>query len=264
MASLTLFLWPGVLAMLGTLPRRWATVQAALTVVIAGAVVMLSTHETSKLAFVGGLAAFACARLSLRYTGRIVAIGWVFACLAVLPSALLAHRLDLHNASWLQGTARHRIIIWNYTAEQVLKAPWLGVGARSTYVLGPRLEPEITTRADETFRRTLSTHSHSIYLQTWFELGLVGATLLTLLGLSILQVIGLLAVPLQPYAYATFASAALMAASSYGMWQIWFVAMYGLGVALFGLGASLVVKGQAPAASAAHKAQRATSARNIA
>ncbi len=191
MASLTLFLWPGVLAMLGTLSRPWGIVQAVLTVIVSGVVVMLATHETSKLAFVGGLAAFACARLSLRFTGRLVAISWVFACLAVLPSALLAHRLDLHNATWLQATARHRIIIWNYTAEQVLKAPWFGIGARSTYVLGPRLEPKITTRPDEAFRRTLSTHSHSVYLQTWFELGLVGATLLTLLGLSILQAIGL-------------------------------------------------------------------------
>ena len=38
---------------------------------------------------------------------------------------------------------------------------------------------------------------------------------------------------------ATFASAAIMAASSYGMWQIWFIAMFGLGAALFAPGAEL-------------------------
>jgi O-antigen ligase len=170
----------------------------------------------------------------------VAKVAWVCACLAVLPAALLAHRLDLHNASWLQTTAKHRIIIWNYTAEQVLNAPWLGIGARSTYVLGPRLEPEITTPPDEAFRRTLSTHSHSIYLQTWFELGLVGASLLTLLGLSILQAMASLARRLQPYAYATFASAAIMAASSYGMWQLWFIALFGFCAVLFGLGCRLL------------------------
>jgi O-antigen ligase len=108
--------------------------------------------------------------------------------------------------------------------------------------LGPRLERTLQTAPDERFRRTLSTHSHSIYLQTWFELGLIGATLLTLLGLAILQAIRALEVSLQRYAYATFASAAIMAASSYGMWQIWFIATFGLCAVLFVLGANLSLK----------------------
>jgi O-antigen ligase len=78
-----------------------------------------------------------------------------------------------------------------------------------------------------------------VYLQTWFELGLIGATLLTLLGLAVLQAIGTLGPQLQPYAYATFASAALTAASSYGMWQIWFVGAFGFCAVLFGLSARL-------------------------
>ena len=201
--------------------------------------VALATHGTSKLALTGALIVFAAAWLAPRLTGRLVVLGWVIACVAVLPAALIAHRIDLHNAKWLEPSTRHRIIIWNYTAEQVLKAPWLGVGAHTTYVLGPQLEQTLKTPPDEQFRRTLSTHSHSVYLQTWFELGLVGATLLTLLGLAILQAIRALAVPLQRYAYATFASAAIMAASSYGMWQIWFIAMFGLCAALFALGAEL-------------------------
>jgi O-antigen ligase len=158
----------------------------------------------------------------------------------MLPTALLAYRYNLHNAPWLEATARHRIIIWNFTAQEVLRAPWLGVGARTTYVMGPRLEPEIANRPGEAFKRTLSTHSHSIYLQTWFELGLIGATLLTLLGLSIVQAIWSLRADLKPYAYATFVAAALMAASSYGMWQIWFVGLFALCAALFGIGAIAV------------------------
>jgi O-antigen ligase len=143
-------------------------------------------------------------------------------------------------APWLQGSARHRIIIWNHTAEHVLKAPWFGVGARTTYVLGPRLEREQGMRKDVPYQRTLSAHSHSVYLQTWFELGLIGATLLCVVGLAILQAISSLTSRLQPYACATFASAAVMAASSYGMWQIWFVSMFGFCAALFGLGAVLM------------------------
>jgi len=246
MAPVTLFLWPAVLCALGTFTRERGCAVAIAIVALAGTVVALATHGTSKLAFAGALLVFAAAWLAPRLTGRLVVSGWVIACVAVLPAALIAHRIDLHNAKWLEPSTQHRIIIWNYTAEQVLKAPWLGVGARTTYVLGPQLEQTLKTPPDERFRRTLSTHSHSVYLQTWFELGLIGVTLLTLLGLAILQAIRALAVPLQRYAYATFVSAAIMAASSYGMWQIWFIAMFGLCAALFALGADLWRKREAP------------------
>ena len=242
MAPVTLFLWPAVLAVVGTFTRERAAAVAILLVALAGTVVVLSLHGTSKLAFFGGLAVFVAARFASRLTGRLLVIGWVIACLAVLPTALIAHRFDLQDAGWLQPSTRHRIVIWNYTAEEVLKAPWFGVGARTTYVLGPRLERTLPAPSDEPLRRTLSTHSHSVYLQTWFELGLIGATLLTLLGLAILHAIRPLALSLQPYAYATFASAAIMAAASYGMWQFWFVSMFGLCAALFALGANLSVK----------------------
>jgi len=241
MAPLTIFLWPTVMAIVGTLERREAAFVAIPTVVVGSAVVLLSEHETSKLAFFCGLAVFACAQLVPRLTVRALAAGWVIACLAMLPAALLAHRLDLQAASWLQASARHRIIIWNYTAEQVLYAPWLGIGARSTYVLGPLLEEKGLVQPEEGMRRTLSVHSHSVYLQTWFELGLVGATLLTLLGLSVLQAINGLARQFQPYVFATFATAAVMGASSYGMWQSWFVGMFGFAASLVGLGMSLLL-----------------------
>jgi O-antigen ligase len=246
MVPVALFLWPAVMAVRGTLKRRSGLIVACLAVLLAGVVIMLSRHESSKLAYVAALTAFGGAFVSVRVTGRIVATGWVIACLAVLPSALIMHRLDLHNASWLPNSARHRVIIWNYTAEQVLKAPLLGVGARTTYVLGPQLEQHWAAYPDESFRRTLSVHSHSVYLQTWFELGLIGASLLTLAGLALLQAIRSLASPLQPYAYATFVSAAAMAACSYGMWQIWFVCMFGFTAALFALGAGLLVGRNGP------------------
>lgn len=238
MAALTMFLWPAVLVMRGALASAWGKAIAVLTVIAAAAVVLLSTHESSKLAIVGSVAVFAIAYVAPRLAGRLSAFGWVLACLAFLPIVLLAHRLELHNATWLQDSARHRIIIWNYTAEHVLEAPWFGVGARTTYVMGPRLE--VSNAPDEKFKRTLSTHSHSIYLQTWFELGLVGAALLTLLGLSILGAIRALAIGLQPYAYATFVAGALMASSSYGMWQTWFNAMFSFSAALLMLGAVMI------------------------
>jgi hypothetical protein len=46
----------------------------------------------------------------------------------------------------------------------------------------------------------------------------------------------------QPYAFATFASAAAMAATSYGMWQLWFMALFGLCAVLFSVGARMLAR----------------------
>jgi hypothetical protein len=239
MAPAVFLLWPAILAMVGTLARPWGAVVGAITLPLTAVLIFLCNHETSKLAIVVGLAAFICAVLSARWTGRLVAVVWVLACLAVLPVALALHRLDVHEASWLQKSARHRIVIWNTTAEHVLQSPWFGTGARTTYEVGPLMEQNGTMDMSGEFPRSLSVHSHSVYLQTWLELGLVGASLLTLLGLAILQAIRALPPTVQFFAYATFASAAAMAASSYGMWQTWFVSVFGFSIIAFGLGTAL-------------------------
>ena len=67
----------------------------------------------------------------------------------------------------------------------------------------------------------------------------MGAMLLMLFGLSIVNAIKRLAGAVQPYAYATFTSAAVVAAFSYGMWQTWFLAMFGFCVVLFSVGRSV-------------------------
>ena len=200
---------------------------------------MTSWHESSKLALLVGLLVFAIANVSLRLVGRWRPSLGSVACLAMPPAALIADRLDLHHASWIQTTARHRVIIWNYTAGKDACGPLFGVGANMTYVLGPELEADMPEQAEGTLVETISIHSHSIYLQTWFELGLIGAALLTLLGLSILGAIRSLAPQTQTYAYATFASAAAMASSSYGMWQLWFMAPFALSAVLFWVGARI-------------------------
>ena len=89
-----------------------------------------------------------------------------------------------------------------------------------------------------------SIHSHSVYLQTWFELGLIGALLLSAFGLSIIGAIRRLAPRLQQYGLATFATAAAMASVSYGMWQAWFMASFGLCAALFVLGAQCLASSE--------------------
>jgi O-antigen ligase len=247
MTDATLFLWPAVMAVVGIWRRPWCRVAASALLLLTAVVVLASNHASSKLALVTGLLVFALASLSLRWTRPAVTIAWLILCLAVVPLALLAHRADMQDAGWLQESAKHRVIIWNYTAEKTLDAPILGVGANITYLIGPELERDAPLSLHHGLARTLSIHSHCIYLQTWFELGAVGALLLTAFGLSVIAAIGGLAARAQRYAYATFASSAAMAAVSYGMWQAWFMTSFALTAVLCVLGTRCLATDQAGA-----------------
>ena len=241
-APIPVFLWPTLLALRISLPREWRMFAAAGLVLVAGVTVFLATHGSSKTAFIAGFITFLGALWALHATARAVKLGWLVLCFAVLPAVLVAHRIDLHNAHWLGQSTRHRIIIWNHTAEQALRTPIRGMGANSTYVLGPQLRSTTVNSPGEALERTLAQHAHNIYLQTWFELGLVGIVLLSIVGLSVLDTIAYLKSELQPYAYATFVSATVTASSSYGLWQIWFLAMFGFAASFFALASSLALK----------------------
>ncbi len=237
---ISLLIWPALMAALGAIKFPWNRRIAVLLFVLGFAAVFFSPQESSKVAIVFGTAAFGLAWISRVWAYRIVAGAWVLACLAVVPVVMWVHALDLDRAPWLQRSAQHRIIIWNFTAEEVLKAPVFGIGAYMTYVMGPEMTAESTIPLDPTdqWERKFSRHAHNAYLQTWFELGAVGALLLMGVGLSILGRIRRLPSPVVPYGLAVFSTAATLLGLSYGIWQTWYIALFGLAAILFAVGAS--------------------------
>ena len=83
-------------------------------------------------------------------------------------------------------------------------------------------------------------HAHNIYLQTWYELGVCGAALLSIFGLGILLRIGQLPERTFAFGLATFASGAMLASSSSGLWQLWFLAMFGWAGCAFQIGRQIL------------------------
>jgi hypothetical protein len=228
-APLTLLLWPALMAVRSYVRPRPAAGIMALLLVATAVAVMISPHETSKLALVIGLAAWLFTRYLPRAALPTMRASWVAACVLVIPMAIALHEAGLHKQKWLQFSARHRIEIWNHSARDTLASPIFGNGAMSTYATIESVPPD---------RRSYLTppHQHNVFLQVWNELGVVGALLLLALGWRFLGVIAGLAPRLQPYACAFMASAAAVAASSYGIWQIWFLALYGIAALAFMVG----------------------------
>ena len=69
-------------------------------------------------------------------------------------------------------------------------------------------------------------HAHNVFLQVWYELGAVGARLFCALGLAVLAAIARAARPAQAYLAAGFASASVIGAFTWGLWQPWFLAAF--------------------------------------
>jgi hypothetical protein len=237
-APVPLFIWAALLSIRGTLLPRAAKRWAAGTFLFAAFTVAVSPNETAKLALIAGTIAFVFANLSRTWSARILRAGWVLACLAIVPFSLALYRANLHNAPFVQPTAQHRIIIWNRTAEETMKSPILGAGmAYWNFDTSKKLNE------GESFRR-YSRDAHSVFLQTWFELGIVGAVLLSLFGLAVIQRMQRLSAAIIPYAHATFVSGAVTLAASWGLWRPWFMYMFAYTVVLFAIGVRTMIRQQ--------------------
>ncbi len=228
-AIVTLCLWPGLLALRAVEDRARRLAAGALLLAPIAAAIFLSDHQSSQLALLFSIPAFLLARAWPGAVLRTLAALWCLGFVLVLPADFLAYRADLHLAPWMPNSFKARIIIWEFTAERVLERPLLGVGATSTPLLAESRE---TADKPEGFvyPRNTGRHAHDLFLQTWYELGLLGVVLVALAGAAIALRLLLLPLAVQPFAAASFATFMGIASFAWGMWQTWLVCAVGLAV----------------------------------
>ena len=230
-----------------------AAIAMVLMVVLFG-----SQHESSKLAIVCSIVVLVACWASYRGAVAMVGASWLAAVLLVVPVALALGSMKLDEASWLPTSARDRVKIWRQTAQRTLQLPILGHGAGTTHVhyereLAASLEKLDLAPAERDlrlrqFRRErllsdrLGPHAHNVYLQVWFELGLAGALLLTAAGAIILRQITRLQTPgLRNIGLVQFTAVAASAATSYSLWQPWFMSVIGLSLIFMAIAARAVM-----------------------
>jgi len=231
-------LWSGLLALqILEEPRRRGVASLLFALAIAIPVVF-SYHQASQLALILSVPAFFAARLWPKITFRTLAVVWCLGFALVLPLNFLAYHTNLHFAEWMPASFRARIIIWEYTSERVLERPLLGIGARSTRAVR-ELKEQSEKPEGFIYPRNTGLHAHNLFLQTWYELGLLGVILIGAAGAIIALGISLLPSGAGPYAAATFATFLGVASSAWGMWQTWLIC----GVALMAVCLRLAVEG---------------------
>jgi O-antigen ligase len=227
-ATLALELWPGLLALRSALQGYKRILGIVLLFAALAVPIGISEHDSSQLAVVASLLILPLARAWPRSVIRGLAVMWCLGFVLVLPLDFLAYKADLHQVRWLPFSAKARIIIWEYTAERVLDHPWLGIGADSTSTVKAESKTQPEWPKGFVFRRTTGQHAHSLFLQTWYELGLAGVILMAIAGVAVVLRIPLLPVEAQPYAAASFTMFAALAAFAWGMWQVWLMCAFAL------------------------------------
>lgn len=225
-AVLVLFLCPALLA-------AWRYTRGGFRILVLALitafciVIVASLNTKSQTAQMAVLAITVTLPLALaipRGTLWLVGIGFAANLFLIVPVALTLYIADMHENQDLFWSARARVIIWNYTAERVLERPILGVGTNSTRYL----DEERVRRGEVVREKGLSAapqtraHPHNIYLQIWYELGIVGALAFAMFGFSLLVRIASLLPPVYPVALAHFAAMMTVIMPSYGLWQNWF------------------------------------------
>jgi hypothetical protein len=222
-----LSLWPALAALALAANRQRRVVLLGAVFAISAAGIALSQHQSSQIGLVLSLIAFPLAWYWPKPTIRGLAALWCLAFALVLPLDFAAYKAGLHMSPWLPDSARARVILWEYTAERTLEHPILGIGADSTHALKPAT---ITRPEGFVFPRSSGEHAHNIFLQTWYELGLVGAILLALAGAALALRMLRLPRDIQPYAAATFAAFIGIAGFAWSMWQTWFMCAAALAI----------------------------------
>ena len=226
-AMLMFHLWPGLLILKTLESGARRLVLIGLFLLAIAVPIAISEHDSSQVALIGSLLIFPVAWTWPRVVVRTLAAVWCIAFILVLPLDFLAYKAELHMAPWLPSSARARVILWEYTAERVLDHPWLGIGAASTPAL--KEQRELAERPTGfVYPRMTGEHAHDLFLQTWYELGVVGAVLIAFTGVAMALRIPLLPIVAQPFATATFSVFVSIAAFAWGIWQTWLMCAVGL------------------------------------
>lgn len=233
-AVMLLALWPALLCMVTRLGCRKGYLAAGALLAAAAAAIFLSNHDSSKVGLVASLVVFACAISWPNVTRYALWLVWCLAFALVVPLAAAAYKADLHQSDRLPPSAQARVTLWAYTAEQIPKAPFLGIGASSTRKIDQspdnrKMQWKKRLRT-EGFGWRAGAHAHNAFLQTWYELGAVGVILFVVTGSAVLLSLGRLPPKTQRFALAQVAAFFAIIAFAWGMWQGWLMALTGLAV----------------------------------
>lgn len=242
-AMMALYAWPWVLVLRHRFSRSLAFAAGIGVLGFLAVMFFMAKIETPFIAFGLGGAVFFLARRFGRIMGPLLSAVIVAGMLGapwipgMLPDPLVPSDKLLH----MSNSAKHRIQIWQTTAEHISERLWVGHGLDTARALYP---PD--TRIELVFRdanlrhigggnsEPIPLHPHNMILQIWLETGLAGALLVLAALLAVVRALHVS--PLQKTeraaGYGFLVTALFIASISYGAWQAWWLCALALNATL--------------------------------
>ena len=226
-AMLALLMWPALALVQHVLPKPQVLAVSLLLGIATLVVAALSAHASSRLALTAGIAMYVIARAVPRQAIWVAVAGWLTLTLLMVPIATQLYARGAHLNERVPFSFRARIILWNYTADQIPRHFWRGVGIDGTKPLDAARKKTWETRPDHVYPQRTGEHSHNFYIQLWYELGALGVALFSLFGVAVLFAVNRLTPDIRPFGFAAVMTAAGLGATSWGIWQPWLMGAYG-------------------------------------
>ncbi len=221
--------WPALLGVYATFHGRTRFILGAILVVTAASILANSTHQSSQLALVVSSVVVLIGLVNVRLAKWSVGLILLGLFLLIVPFSLYAEKAGWHANPWVHRTAQARLILWGYTAERVLENPIFGVGTNSTRALDEaRPRQSIEKPKGYVKARRTTAHPHNIFLQLWYETGVLGVLAALAFFLALLGRAGTLGLREQQVSLAHYAMLIFLTMASYSVWQTWFQAVVGL------------------------------------
>ena len=211
-----LLIWPiaGVLWVKG-----WKLLALALPLAYAVLTFWMTSASTS-LGMAFGIVVFAVSFWGWRWVRWLLVIGGGLAFGLAVKAAFWMAEGGLQDVSWLEFSAKHRVVIWDYVANRIMEKPYFGWGLDSSRILnevGGSLESRPAVDL-------LPLHPHNAMLQIWLELGGVGALIAVVFLVLVIGEVDQVAPSVRPFAAGLFATTFAISTTAFGVWQSWWLA----------------------------------------
>lgn len=231
--TMTMLCWVALLGAWRLFPRIWNFLISALVAIGTVLVIFLSWDRTAKIAIIIAAVVFLSARMLPVLTQRTLIGVWTVAVLGILPVTAGLEHIVRETKIDVGSSLGARIEMWRYLREKSSDHMIFGKGAGATIAADQSLgdqqqRPPWTGQPRVDIPIQPLRHPHNLYMQTWYELGFVGALLLFGTGLCIISSFSRAPSATQPFLTAAFASWLIIGTTKWDMWQSWQFASVGV------------------------------------
>ena len=224
-ALLTLLSW----VVIGVFLKRASRVSALLVYFTLLPVLIFSDNLAALVAHVIGGLVFVVTRLTILKNSKILCFLFLVCSVLMIIFAFKVNALEVAQTNdSLPLSAKHRLFIWNFVAENSQDHPILGIGFNASRQFP--VEEEQIIKLFGINLNPLPLHPHNNIMQVYFELGFIGLIFYLSLACKYLLIIGknyrttnVVSKDLMCALYACFSVYFIIAMISYSVWQSWWV-----------------------------------------